>query len=137
MRFMLFVQIPNAEESDWDVKPEDAAAMSRYNEELSKAGVLLALDGLQPPSKGARVHFSDTGRPTVVDGPFTEAKEVVGGYWIIQAKSKDEAVEWAKRCPMGPGAFIEVRQIFEMSDFSEDVQAATTELSPPDQTTAS
>jgi hypothetical protein len=85
--------------------------------------VLLALDGLQPTSKGARVSYSG-GKTTVTDGPFTEAKEVIGGYWIIQVKSKDEAVEWAKRCPADEGQVIELRQIFELSDFPADVQDA-------------
>jgi hypothetical protein len=138
-RFMMFVMIAGDEkDEDWMPDAEQVAAMTAYNEELSKAGVLLALDGLHPASKGARVAFSG-GRSTVTDGPFTESKEVVGGYWIIQARSKEEAVEWASRCPMEEGAAIEVRQVFEMSDFPEDVQAAAGELSqtPPHQTTAS
>jgi hypothetical protein len=136
MRFMLFMY-PGIDEDGWEPSAGDVGAMMKYNEELTKAGVLLALDGLQPPSKGARVAFPG-GKPTVTDGPFAEAKEVVGGYWIIQAKSKEEAVEWARRCPGTDGCFIEVRQIFEMSDFPEDVQAAAGELSqePPEQTTA-
>jgi hypothetical protein len=139
MRFMMFM-LPGGElqeTGDWG--PPDVAEvgeMSRYNEELTKAGVLLALDGLQPPSKGARVTLSD-GAKKVTDGPFAEAKEIVGGYWIIDVKSKQEAVEWASRCPLGEGDVIEVRQVFEMSDFSDDVQAAA-ELSqaPPGQTQA-
>lgn len=136
MRFMMFMH-PGVKDEDWMPSPDDVAAMMRYNEELTKAGVLLALDGLQPPSKGARVRFAG-GKPTVTDGPFAEAKEVVGGYWIIQAKSKEEAVEWASRCPAGEDDMIEVRQVFEMSDFPEDVQAAAGELSqkPPEQTSA-
>ena len=118
---MMFMY-PNISEDEW--QPDAAAfeAMGRYNEELRKAGMLLSLDGLQPPSEGASVEFSG-GSTTVTDGPFAEAKEVVGGYWIIQARSKDEAVEWAKRCP-GRDCRIEVRRVFEMEDFSEDVQAA-------------
>lgn len=137
MRFAMFMY-PGIEEKDWEPTPEDVGAMTRYNEELSKAGVLLALDGLQPPSKGARVRFAG-GKPSVTDGPFAEAKELVGGYWIIQAKSKEEAVEWASRCPAGENDMIEVRQIFELSDFPEEVQAAVVELpeTPPEQTTAS
>ncbi len=107
----------------WEPSAEDVAAMSRYNEELSKAGALLSLDGLRPPSEGARVSFAG-GAPTVTDGPFAETKEVVGGYWLIQAASKQEAVEWATRCPASPGDTIEVRQVFEMEEFPEDVQAA-------------
>ena len=97
--------------------------MSKYNKELEKAGVLLELAGLHPPTEGACVVFSDDGKHTVTDGPFTEAKEAIGGYWLIQAKSKEEAVEWASRCP-GQGCTIEVRQVFEMEEFPEDVQAA-------------
>ena len=97
--------------------------MGRYNDELTKAGVLLGLDGLHPASKGARVSFPG-GKATVTDGPFTEAKELVGGYWLIQAKSKEEAVEWATRCPAADGDTIEVRQVYEMEDYSPEVQAA-------------
>jgi hypothetical protein len=123
MRFMM-IMIPNIpDEADWSPDPAAVAAMSRYNEELTKAGVLLTLDGLQPASKGARVGFSG-GRATVTDGPFTEAKEVIGGYWLIQAKSKEEAVEWATRCPAADGDVIEVRQVYELSDFPPEVQEA-------------
>lgn len=123
MRFMMFM-LPNIEwDGDWMPKAEDVAAMSKYNEELSKAGVLLELAGLHPPTEGARITFSDDGKHTVTDGPFTEAKEAIGGYWLIQAKSKEEAVEWASRCP-GEGCTIEVRQVFEMEEFPPDVQAA-------------
>jgi hypothetical protein len=97
--------------------------MSRYNESLSRAGVLLALDGLHPAHKGARVTFSG-GKASVSDGPFTEAKELIGGYWVIQAKSREEAVAWASRCPAGDGDVIEVRQVQELADFPPDVQAA-------------
>lgn len=104
--------------------PADAVArMMKYNEELAKAGALVALDGLHPIAKGARVKFAG-GKPTVTDGPFIESKEVIGGYWIIQVKSKDEAVEWARRVPAAEGDVIELRQIFEMSDFPEEVQKA-------------
>ncbi len=123
MRFMM-IMIPNIpDEADWAPAPEAVAAMSRYNEELTKAGVLLGLDGLHPGSKGARVGFSG-GRATVTDGPFTEAKEVVGGYWLIQAKSKEEAVQWASRCPAADGDVIEVRQVYEMSEYPAEVQEA-------------
>jgi hypothetical protein len=98
-------------------------AMMKYNESLQKAGVLLALDGLHPPSTGARVSFPG-GKPKVTDGPFTEAKEVIGGYWMIEVKSKAEAVEWAKRCPADENGVIEIRQVQEMSDFPADVQEA-------------
>jgi hypothetical protein len=99
------------------------AAMMKYNESLQKAGVLLALDGLHPPSMGARVSFAG-GKPKVTDGPFTEAKEVLGGYWMIQVKSKEEAVEWAKRCPASENEVIEIRQVQEFSDFPADVKEA-------------
>ena len=115
MRFMMFM-IPNVSEADWHPGPEAIAAMSKYNDELNRAGVLLALDGLQPTAKGARVSFPE-GRPVVTDGPFTEAKEMIGGYWLIQAKSKQEAVQWASRCPAAQGDVIEVRQVYEPQDF--------------------
>jgi hypothetical protein len=99
------------------------AAMMKYNEALQKAGVLLALDGLHPPSMGARVSFAG-GKPTVTDGPFSEAKEVLGGYWMIQVKSKEEAIEWARRCPVSNNEVIEVRQVQEFADFPADVQKA-------------
>src|SRR5688572_5045767 len=98
-------------------------AMMKYNESLQKAGVLLALDGLHPLSMGARVSFAG-GKPRVTDGPFAEAKEVLGGYWVIDVRSKEEAVEWAKRCPAADNEVIEIRQVQEMSDFPEDVQRA-------------
>jgi len=104
------------------------AAMMKYNESLQEAGVLLALDGLHPPSMGARVSFSG-GKAKVTDGPFTEAKEVVGGYWMIQVKSKEEAVEWASQCPAGDNEVIEVRQVQEFADFPADVQEAAANFS--------
>jgi hypothetical protein len=125
MRFMMLM-IPKGYESarPGTVPEADAvAAMMKYNEALQKAGVLLALDGLHPPSMGARVTFHG-GTPKVTDGPFAEAKEVLGGYWMIQVKSKDEAIEWAKRCPAGDNEIIEVRQVQEMADFPPDVQKA-------------
>ena len=90
--------------------------MMKYNESLQKAGVLLALDGLHPPSMGARVSF-EGGKPKVSDGPFAEAKEVLGGYWMIQVKSKEEAIAWASRCPVSENEMIEVRQVQELADF--------------------
>ena len=125
MRFMMLM-IPKGYEKAQPGAMPDAkavAAMMKYNEALQKAGVLLALDGLHPPSMGSRVTFVG-GKPTVTDGPFTEAKEVVGGYWMIQVKSKDEAVEWASRCPASENEVIELRQVQEMSDFPADVQEA-------------
>ncbi len=99
------------------------SAMMQYNEALQKAGVLLALDGLHPPSEGARISFAG-GKPVVTDGPFPEAKEVIGGYWMIQVASKEEAIEWAKRCPASANEVIEIRQVQEMADFTPEVQAA-------------
>ena len=122
MRFMMFMY-PEISEEDWTPSAEAVGAMSRYNEELRKAGMLLALDGLHPPGEGATVSFDGEAKPTVTDGPFSEAKEVVGGYWLIQARSKEEAVEWAGRCP-GERCRIEVRRVFEMEDFPQDVQEA-------------
>ena len=125
MRFMMLV-IPKGYETAKPGTMPDVKAVERmmkYNEELQKAGVLLALDGLHPPSAGARVSYSG-GKPTVSDGPFAEAKEVIGGYWMIQVRSKEEAIEWAKRAPMGDNEIIEVRQVQEMDDFTPDVQQA-------------
>ncbi|KYF50955.1 transcription initiation protein, partial [Sorangium cellulosum] len=118
MRFMMLM-IPRGYESAAPGTMPDAkavAAMMRYNESLQKAGVLLALDGLHPPSMGARISFPG-GKPQVVDGPFAEAKEVLGGYWIIQVKSREEAIAWASRCPGSEDAIIEVRQVQELADF--------------------
>ena|SRR5215203_4564445 len=125
MRFMMFMY-PEIEEKDWQPSAEAVDAMSRYNEELRKAGMLLSLDGLRPPSDGGTVKFSADGEATITDGPFSEAKEVVGGYWLIQARSKEEALEWASRCP-GESCSIEVRRVFEMEDFPEDVQEVLAE----------
>jgi hypothetical protein len=125
MRFMMLV-IPKGYESAAPDAVPDAKAVERmmkYNEDLAKAGVLLSLDGLKPPSDGVRVSFAG-GKPRVTDGPFAEAKECVGGYWMIQVKSKEEAIEWAKRAPMGDNEIIEVRQVQEMEDFPADVKAA-------------
>jgi len=131
MRFMLFVY---PAEADPGPTLERVEAMNRYNEELSKAGALLALDGLLPPSTGTRLTFSGGGRPTVTDGPFTEAKEHVGGYWIIQTRSKEEATEWASRAPIGDGT-IEVRRIAEGSDYSPAVEEARKLSQPPPEQT--
>jgi hypothetical protein len=100
---------------------EAVRAMMKYNEELQRAGILLALDGLHPPSTGARVSF-EGGNAVVTDGPFPEAKEVVGGYWIIDVKSKEEAIEWAKRCPGSDNEVIEIRKVQEMSDYPQDIR---------------
>ncbi|XXY13117.1 YciI family protein [Sorangium sp. So ce216] len=122
----MMLMIPRGYESATPGTMPDAeavASMMKYNESLQKAGVLLALDGLHPPSMGARISFPG-GKPQVTDGPFTEAKEVLGGYWIIQVKSKEEAIAWASRCPASDDAVIEVRQVQELSDFPADVQQA-------------
>jgi hypothetical protein len=128
MRFMMLMTPEGYATAQPGVMPEAkiVAMMMKYNESLREAGVLRALDGLHPPSMGTRVSFS-VGKPKVTDGPFPEAKEVVGGYWIIEVKSKEEAVEWASRCPAS-GAVIEVRQIQELSDFPADVQQAVAEF---------
>ncbi len=126
MRFMMIVIPKGYETAAPDTVPEAKAVarMMDYNRSLQKAGVLLALDGLLPPSAGARVAYAD-GKATVTDGPFVEAKEVIGGYWIIQVRSREEAIEWARRAPMSNGDTIEVRQIFEIADFPADVREAT------------
>ena len=120
MRFMMIVKSSRDCEAGKMPSEELLAAMGKYNEELMKAGVLVDLSGLQPTSKGARVKFSG-GKTTVIDGPFAETKELIGGYWIIDVKSKAEAIEWAKRVPAPHGesqeAEIEVRQFFEFTDF--------------------
>lgn len=124
MRFMMLM-IPKGYETAAPGTMPDAdgvAKMMKYNEALQKAGVLLALDGLHPPSMGARVSFKG-GHATVTDGPFTEAKEVLGGYWLIDVKSREEAIAWASRCPAGDNEIIEVRQVQEFGDFPADVQA--------------
>jgi hypothetical protein len=125
MRFMMIVIPKGYESAAPDAVPsaEAVGRMMDYNKSLQQAGVLLALDGLLPPSAGARISFSD-GKATVTDGPFAEAKEVIGGYWIIQVRSREEAIEWARRAPMSNNEIIEVRQIHEMGDFPEDVQKA-------------
>ena len=125
MRFMMLMIPKGYESAAPGAMPsaEAVAAMSKYNESLQKAGVLLALDGLHPPSMGARVSFAG-GKPKVTDGPFSEAKEVLGGYWMIQVKSREEAIAWASRCPAGENEVIEVRQVQEWSDFPPDVQEA-------------
>jgi hypothetical protein len=121
MRFMMAIKANK--ETEAGVMPEEKtlAAMARYNEELVKAGVMLDGMGLQPSSKGAKVRFSG-GKPTVIDGPFAETKELIAGFWIIEVKSKEEAIEWVKRCPnpMGVEAEIEIRQVFEASDFGAE-----------------
>jgi hypothetical protein len=125
MRFMMLMIPKGYEQAAPGTMPEARAveAMMKYNESLQKAGVLLAADGLHPPSMGARVSFPG-GKPKVTDGPFSEAKEVLGGYWVIQVRSKQEAIEWAKRCPGSENEVIEIRQVVEMEDFPPDVKQA-------------
>jgi len=122
MRFMVIVKATKDSEAGALPSEELLTAMGKYNEELAKAGILLAGDGLQPSSKGARVRFSGPKR-TVIDGPFAETKELIAGFWMWKVKSKDEAIEWVKRCPnpMPGDSEIEVRQVFEAEDFGEQV----------------
>jgi hypothetical protein len=125
MRFMLLMIPKGYETAAPGTIPDDAAAleaMMNYNRSLQEAGVLLSCEGLHPPSAGARVSFKG-GKARVTDGPFAEAKEVLGGYWVIEVPSRAAAIEWATRCPGGDNETIEVRQIQEVSDFPEDVQA--------------
>jgi hypothetical protein len=132
MRFVMFMiprvyqpDTPPGERAEEGFAPpaEAVARMTKYNEELTKAGALIALDGLHPISRGARVAF-EHGKAKVTDGTSANVKEVVGGYWMIRAESKEEAVEWAKRCPASDGDVIEIRQVFEISDFPPEVRKA-------------
>lgn len=120
MRFMVLVKANEDSEAGVLPSKEVLAAMGRYNEELVKADVLLAGEGLQASSKGARVRF-DGDKRTVTDGPFTETKELIAGFWLIQAASKEEAIEWVSRAPFDGGMEIELRQVFEASDFPSDI----------------
>ena len=126
MRFMVMVRADKATEAGVLPSEKLLSDMTRYNEELVKAGVMLAGEGLQPSSRGARVHFSGNKR-TVIDGPFAETKELIAGFWILQARSKEEVIEWVKRCPnpTGEESEIEIRQVFEAADFGD---ALTPEL---------
>jgi hypothetical protein len=125
MRFMMIVIPKGYETAPADAMPdaETVGAMDKYNATLLKAGVVLAMEGLHPPSTGVRVTFP-SGKPVVKDGPFPEAKEVVGGFWLIDVKSKAEAIQWAKKCPGGDDMTIEIRQVQEWEDFTPEVQAA-------------
>jgi hypothetical protein len=129
MRFMIMVKATKNSEAGVMPSQELLAAMMKYNEELIKAGVMLAGEGLQPSSKGARIKFSGSKR-TVTDGPFTETKELVAGFWLWQCKSKEEAIEWVKRCPNpmpGEESEIEIRQVFEADDFGAEFTPALRE----------
>lgn len=131
MRFMMLMIPKGYESAAPGTMPEDKArveAMMKYNEALQRAGVLLALDGLHPPSMGARVTFNG-GKPKVTDGPFPEAKEVLGGYWVIDVKSREEAIEWAKRCPGSDDETVEVRQVQEFEDWSDEIKPVLAESS--------
>lgn len=125
MRFMMLMIPKGYENAEPGTLPsaDAVAAMMKYNEELQKAGVLESLEGLHPPSMGSRVSFAG-GKPVVTDGPFAELKEVLGGYWMIRVNSKEEAIEWAKRCPGSANETIEIRQVQSMEDFPQDVQQA-------------
>lgn len=125
MRFMMLMIPRGYEAAAPGAMPsaEAVAAMMKYNEALKEAGVLITLDGLHPPSMGVRVSF-ESGKPVVTDGPFTESKEVIGGYWMIEVESRDEAIAWARRCPASNNETIEIRQVMEMSDFPPDVKEA-------------
>ncbi len=122
MRFMILVKADKDSEAGVLPSTELLAEMGKYNEELAKAGVLLAAEGLQPSSKGSRVRFSG-GKRTVIDGPFAETKELIAGFWLIQVKSREEAIEWVKRCPNpfpATESEIEIRQVFEADDFGAE-----------------
>jgi hypothetical protein len=123
MRFMMQVRADKNTEAGVLPSKELVSAMGKFNEEMVKAGVLLSADGLQPSSKGARIAFSGAKR-TVTEGPFTETKELIAGFWMIQVKSKEEAIEWARRVPFGDGEVLEIRRVFEASDFPSEVLPA-------------
>lgn len=120
MRFMVIVKSNQDTENGVLPTEKELADMGKYNEELVKAGVMLAGEGLQSSSKGARVRFDDDGKRTVIDGPFAEAKELIAGFWLWQVRSKEEAIEWLKRAPFAGGAEVEIRQVFEAEDFGAE-----------------
>jgi len=115
------VLVPASKETEAGVMPKESelAEMGKFNEELVKAGIMLAGEGLHPTSKGARIHFSG-GKTTVIDGPFTESKELIAGFWLIQAKSKAEAIAWMQRAPFEDGVVLEIRQVFDAEDFGAE-----------------
>jgi hypothetical protein len=119
MRFIVMVRADKNTEAGVMPTEQELAAMGNYNEELVKAGMMLAGEGLHPSSKGARIRFSGGGQTTVTDGPFAETKELIAGFWLIQTRSKAEAIEWLKRAPFGAGAEVEIRQVFEADDFGD------------------
>ncbi len=118
MRFLAILKSDLFADAGTLPSPEAIAEMERFNEEQAKAGVLLAAEGLHPSDAGVRLKFSG-GQVTVTDGPFAEAKELIGGFWMLQVKSKEEAIEWVKRAPLGGGTEIEIRQVFEMDEFGD------------------
>ncbi|MEV4611651.1 YciI family protein [Kitasatospora sp. NPDC049258] len=126
MRFMMLVKANADSEAGVLPSSEAIAAMGRFNEELIKAGVMLAADGLKPSSTGVRLTYTDGGRPTVTDGPFAETKELLAGYWVIDVSSREEAVEWGSRAPFAPGDTLEIRPVFEAGDFPADAVSAET-----------
>jgi hypothetical protein len=119
MRFIVMVRADKNTEAGVMPTEQELAAMGNYNEELVKAGIMLAGEGLHPSSKGARIRFSGGGQTTVTDGPFAETKELIAGFWLIQTRSKAEAIEWLKRAPFGAGAEVEIREVFEADDFGD------------------
>ena len=122
MRFMMLLPAPAQALEKFAVpSPDIVLPMRKFNQDMAKAGVLLAAEGLHPTSKGTRLRVSG-GKPVITDGPFAEAKEVIAGFWIIQVKSKEEAVEWAERCPLPENGLIEIRQVFENCDFPPELQ---------------
>ena len=126
MRFMAIVKATAESEAGAMPTEEQLTPMGKFNDELVKAGVMLAADGLQPSSKGARVRFSG-GKRTVIDGPFTESKELIAGFWLLQVKSKEEAIEWIKRAPFDGDSEVEIRQLFEAEDFGPELAAGMRE----------
>jgi hypothetical protein len=128
MRFMVLVKPGRRDYEDGALPTAaDLEAMGRFNDELTKAGMIIALDGLQPTSKGSRVRYQAGKAPTIIDGPFTETKELIGGFWILQAKSKDDVVAWMQRAPFEDGDEVEIRQIFELEDFGGVLTPETTD----------
>lgn len=121
MRFMVIVKANERSEAGELPTEQELVAMGKFNEELAQAGVMLAGEGLQPSSKGARIRYTG-GKPTVIDGPFAETKELVAGFWLIQVQSKQEAIDWIQRAPFAAGEVVEIRQVFESEDFEPSIR---------------